>query len=117
MTYYELRDNQCCAYPCPIPEADESVDLVVVGMGSAGAFCALSAAQEGLSVLGLERGSCCGGMSVQGAVNGYYNGYPGGAFEEIDASVQEVLGTVYRPFLNHPDAKSCAWNRNCYQLG
>ncbi|MBC8542247.1 FAD-dependent oxidoreductase [Bianquea renquensis] len=117
MTYYELRDNQCCAYPCPIPEADESVDLVVVGMGSAGAFCALSAAQEGLSVLGLERGSCCGGMSVQGAVNGYYNGYPGGAFEEIDASVQEVLGTVYRPFLNHPDAKKLRMEQKLLSAG
>ncbi len=105
MRYHELFENAHRVTECVQPCFEREFDLIVVGLGSAGSFCALSAAQEGLRVLGVERGSCAGGMSVQGVINGYYNGYPGGAFEAIDAQTAGLVGTVYADFRNHPDAK------------
>ena len=104
MQYHELYEGTHRVTEAS-PRFAEEYDLLVAGLGSAGSFCALSAAREGLRVLGVERGCCAGGMSVQGVINGYYNGYPGGAFEVIDADVRKLCGEVYAPFANHPDAK------------
>lgn len=105
MFYYELINDECKISQCDTPKFEISYDLVVAGLGSAGSFLALTAAEEGFSVLGLERGTCCGGMSVQGAVNGYYNGYKGGRFEDIDKTTANKISAIYRNFYNHPDAK------------
>lgn len=105
MRYHELFENAHRVTEGAQPRFEREFDLIVAGLGSAGSFCALSAAQEGLRVLGVERGSCAGGMSVQGVINGYYNGYTGGAYEAIDAQTAGLVGTVYADFHNHPDAK------------
>lgn len=39
-------------------------DLIVVGGGTAGAFSAIAAAREGVSVAVVERGTCLGGLAV-----------------------------------------------------
>lgn len=105
MFYYEMINGVSHATFCEKPEFSDNFDLIVAGLGSAGSFLALTAAENGLKVLGIERGTCCGGMGVQGAVNGYYNGYKGGRFEEIDNSTAKYVSKTYRNFFNHPDAK------------
>lgn len=105
MKYFELRDSVSCSKACQLPAFDKNYDLVVIGLGTAGSLLAISAAREGLSVLGVERGACCGGMSVQGVVNGYYNGYAGGTYLQIDEETAQVNGRIYQKYYNHPDGK------------
>ncbi|MFD2611674.1 FAD-dependent oxidoreductase [Paenibacillus gansuensis] len=62
-------------------------DVIVVGLGTAGAIAAITAARKGLKVLGLERLTCMGGTGTVGGVVGYYYGNRGGIFEGIDAKV------------------------------
>lgn len=51
------------------PNVAGSYDIIVVGLGSAGAPCALAAAKSGLSVLGVERWDGMGGQATLGCVN------------------------------------------------
>lgn len=117
MRYYELIEGKSRSTEIGAVAFSQEFGLIVSGLGSAGTFCALAAAQEGLTVCGLERGSCCGGMSVQGVVNGYYNGYPGGLFEEVDSEANKAVGTVYRSFFNHPDAKKRVMEQKLISAG
>lgn len=55
MRYYELREGKSHQVVCDNLKFDIFYDLVVVGLGSAGSYLALSAAREGISVLGIER--------------------------------------------------------------
>ncbi|WP_186446168.1 FAD-dependent oxidoreductase [Paenibacillus cremeus] len=66
------------------PQFDEDVDIIVVGLGTAGAIAAIRAGQLGLQVLGLERMHGMGGAGTLGGVTGYYFGTRGGIYEEID---------------------------------
>ncbi len=63
---------------------DGEYDLVVVGLGTAGSAAAAAAREEGLTVLGLEDRSVCGGAATAGGVPGYYFGYKGGLYQKID---------------------------------
>ena len=74
----------------PLPGCCSSVteeghyDVIVVGLGTAGAMAAKAAQQEGLSVLGIEKLPVCGGTSTAGRVTGYYFGYHGGLYTTVD---------------------------------
>ena len=105
MRYYELREGKSYQAECGDVNFDIYYDLLVAGLGSAGSYLALSAAREGISVLGIERGTCCGGMSTQGGINGYYNGLPGGSFEGDDTSTAEISKKLYTVYYNHSDSK------------
>ena len=61
-----------------------SYDVIVVGLGSAGAVAAITALEEGLTVLGLENLSVGGGAATAGFVLGYYYGYKGGVYRSLD---------------------------------
>ncbi|MDF2959282.1 MAG: hypothetical protein K0S39_1017 [Paenibacillus sp.] len=73
----------------------QTYDVIVVGLGTAGAIAAITAASNGLRVLGLERLTAMGGTGTVGAVVGYYYGSKGGLFEEIDQEVQRLDGAGY----------------------
>ncbi|MFC3768033.1 FAD-dependent oxidoreductase [Paenibacillus sp. GCM10012303] len=77
--------------------APEAYDVIVVGLGTAGAIAAIAAARKGLRVLGIDRHTCMGGAGTAGGVLGYYFGKRGGLFEEIDAKVQQTEKSVYTP--------------------
>lgn len=117
MDYYELRDGVSRKEKCEDIAFDIQYDLLVAGLGSAGTYLAMSAAREGVSVLGIERGNCCGGMSVQGSVNGHYNGCPGGSYEKDDSDVADKVGRVYTPYYNHPDAKKLRLEKRLREYG
>jgi hypothetical protein len=59
-------------------------DLIVAGLGTAGSIAAITAAKNGLKVLGVERLPGMGGVYTYGMISGYYFGTKGGFYEEID---------------------------------
>ncbi len=65
-------------------------EVIVVGLGTAGALAALAAAREGARVLALERNSYPGGTQSGGGIRGYYGGRPPyGLTAEIEQQVGE----------------------------
>ncbi|MDF2922223.1 MAG: hypothetical protein K0R57_1137 [Paenibacillaceae bacterium] len=96
----------------------ESYDVIVAGLGTAGAIAAIAAARRGLKVLGIEKMNGMGGTGTAGAVNGYYFGSPGGFFEELDEVIEEYHGKVYTKFSGfNPDAKKYALERAALEHG
>lgn len=82
----------------PAERADrEAYDVIVVGLGTAGAVSVIAAARKGLRVLGIDRHTCMGGAGTAGGVIGYYFGTRGGLCEEIDVQAQAVEKSVYTP--------------------
>lgn len=65
-------------------------DLIVAGLGTAGAIAAISAARRGLKVLGIEQLCCMGGTGTAGAIPTQYLGNTGGLYEEIDRLAGEM---------------------------
>ena len=78
------------------PVFDESYDLVVVGLGTAGAISLIAAGREGLRVLGVEQLYGMGGTGTSGAICYYYFGAEGGLYKEMDEKEQELRkGTLF----------------------
>jgi len=92
----------------------KAFDVVVVGGGMAGVISALAAAEQGASVMLIEKGSCLGGVATEGMlgeINGaYLNGVV--AIPEIgrrilDRLIKQGFG-VFRqsvPMTSNPDIK------------
>jgi len=88
------------------PVFNAQYDVIVAGLGTAGSIALLTAARLGLQAMGIDRMHCMGGMGTAGSVNGYYFGTKGGVYEEVDAQVAELIGTVYtRSSAYNVDAK------------
>ena len=77
----------------PVLEAGD-YDVIVVGLGTAGAVAAVTAGGEGLRVLGLENLSVLGGSATAGGVLGYYYGFKGGLYRQIDEEANALPGFV-----------------------
>lgn len=69
---------------------DEDFDIIVAGVGTAGAVAAVAAAQSGLRVLGVERMTAPGGMGVVGGVWVYYHGILAGIANELNRRALEI---------------------------
>ncbi len=104
MICYELVDNACVKEEISAPVFEESYDVIVAGLGSAGTFLALSAAEE-CKVLAIEKSNSVGGTCTNGFVCSYYHGLPGGLFEKIDEEAAR-RSDVYRRGINNPYAKA-----------
>jgi hypothetical protein len=103
MKLYQKENGSSISYDVTVT-FEKNVEIIVVGLGCSGSFSAISAAQEGASVLGIERTNGVGGMSTLGSVTDYYYGFAGGMFEQVDAeSVADR--DVFAKFGYHPDAK------------
>ncbi|MFC4777018.1 FAD-dependent oxidoreductase [Paenibacillus sp. GCM10023252] len=74
-----------------MPSANQ-YDVIVAGLGTAGAIAAIMAARKGMRVLGIDRMHGLGGTGTLGGVLGYYFGQRGGLFEEVDDEVKRMLG-------------------------
>lgn len=77
------------------PVFEESYDLVVIGLGTAGAISLITAAKEGVSVLGIEQLYGMGGTGTIGSICGYYAGAQGGYYEDIDKKANELDETFF----------------------
>ena len=104
MIYYELVDNTCIMKEISAPVFDESFDVIVAGLGSAGTFLALSASEK-CKVLAIEKSSSVGGTFSNGFVCAYYEGLSGGFYEKIDEEAAKK-SDIYRRGVNNPYAKS-----------
>lgn len=70
-------------------------DVIVVGLGTAGAFAMLGAVKNNLDTLGIELGTSLGGIGTRGGVWDYYYGARGGLFEKIDKKCFEAESRGY----------------------
>ncbi len=84
-------DGVCLALPEGKPSTviprtvnDGQYDVIVVGLGTAGAIAAMTAREEGLRVLGLEVRYAGGGASTLGSVLLYYYGHHSGRYCNLD---------------------------------
>lgn len=83
MRLLSLRNNRSAALeatPCFARECE----LLVAGLGTAGTELAILTAQQGLNVIGVEKGVAPCGQGGPGGVWDYYFGTPGGAWEARD---------------------------------
>lgn len=71
------------------PRFSAEADIIVCGLGTAGSLVALFAAENGLSVLGVEAFTSVGGMHAAGGVQHHYFGFPGGRYETMELAVEE----------------------------
>lgn len=75
-----------------------SYDVIVAGLGTAGAIAAITAARKGLKVLGVEKMTYMGGTGTGGFIFGYCLGQTGGICDEIDRQIQkEAKNFNYMP--------------------
>ncbi|GEM_PF-538470 len=65
-------------------------DVAVVGVGTAGAVAALTAAKEGMKVLAIESYEILGGAGTLGGITGYYFGFRGGIYTPIDEEAAKM---------------------------
>jgi len=88
MTYLsEIVEGRQIARVVTAPAFTEKYDVIVCGLGTAGAIAAQLSAEHGLSVLGIEAFTCVGGTHTAGGVPGHYFGCPGGRYEALDREV------------------------------
>ncbi len=73
---------------------NKTYDVVVVGLGTAGAIALMQCAELGLSALGIERLNQMGGTETAGGISSYYFGSTGGVYEKVNACT-EALRSKY----------------------
>jgi hypothetical protein len=93
------------------PEFAAEADVIVLGLGTAGAVAAIVAGRAGCSVIGLEQQTSMGGVGTAGGINGYYMGTAGGIQREIDRATKELGEQYAKTGGFHPDAKKLVLER------
>lgn len=91
MELYKLREGTLTVECLPEPAWNGSYDIIVVGMGTAGAQCAYTASSRySMRVLGIEESTELGGMATSGEITEYYCGNKGGLYQEVDRAAQKL---------------------------
>jgi hypothetical protein len=95
----------------PISTGRLAADIVVAGLGTAGAVAAIAAGRSSRRILAFETQSFPGGVAVGAGIHAYYYGCPGGLQQEIDQRVGAIMPLFARrdnwPNGFHPHAKRC----------
>ncbi|MBD2846604.1 FAD-dependent oxidoreductase [Paenibacillus sp. IB182496] len=102
MKHRKMVDGALVETAAEAVQFEERVDVLVAGVGSAGAIAVIAASAQGASVLGVDRLPGIGGMGTMGYVHGYYYGLPGGLHVDIDEEAQQ-MGREH--FLSRVEAK------------
>lgn len=87
----EVRDGQVVRREAGAVSFDKSYDVIISGVGTAGAQAIIMTAENGQSVLGIEAFNCVGGTATVGGIAGHYFDTPGGRYMAIDEAAE-----VYR---------------------
>lgn len=85
----ELKDGKIVKTVVDNIEFVKEYDVIISGLGTAGSMAAAMAAENGLTVLGIEYFNCVGGTTTIGGIQSHYFGCPGGRYESIDKKVAE----------------------------
>lgn len=96
---------------------DRVYDVVVVGLGTAGAISAIAAGQLGLDVLGIEQQNSMGGTGTNGHVVNYYFGSKGGLFEQLDEQAKQIEREDYMMYGVNVEAKKLALEQAALKAG
>lgn len=102
MIYRRLVNNKVEETILDSVAFEKQYDVIVVGVGTAGAYAVISAASRGVSVLGIDRLSGAGGMGTEGYVSGYYYGAAGGLYTKMDEAAGNLAQEM---FLNNVEPK------------
>lgn len=81
------QDLSSCELPAAPALRHELRDVVVAGYGTGGAFAALAAAGEGLSVAVVDPAPVPGGIGSAGRIHSYYHGLKGGMQDQLDEGI------------------------------
>lgn len=93
-------------------------DVIVAGLGTAGAIAAIAAARQGLKVLAVERLHGMGGIGTAGAVWSYYFGSRGGLFESLDEQALTLSARCFTPSQGvNGEAKMVVMEKEAIRLG
>jgi len=111
----QIRNNKVEMIPM-MPSFTEKYDLIVAGLGTAGAISLIAAAREGISVLGVEQMYCMGGTGTIGNILGYYFGAEGGLYTEFDEKAKALQDTVFWR-KNRRDTKAFVYEREALASG
>ncbi|NLB45626.1 MAG: FAD-dependent oxidoreductase, partial [Clostridiaceae bacterium] len=90
-----LENNRLVEAPADESVFTEHMPLIVVGVGTAGAYAVLAAARLDIAVLGIDLNSGAGGMGTYGYVSGYYYGAAGGLHLEIDQQAEQLRDALF----------------------
>lgn len=86
-----LYDGQVRREEVTAAAFDRTVDILVAGLGCAGSIAAITAAEAGAAVLGVEELPGMGGLGVYGGVWHYFYGSSGGRFESSNAESARMM--------------------------
>ena len=118
LTAASEQDLAAVALPDVLAQLHEPVDVVVAGYGTGGAFAALAAAEQGVSVAALDPAPLPGGIGTAGKIHSYYHGVPGGLQDRLDelcAGAGAALAAGVRGY--HPVGKASVLNRSLHDAG
>ena len=94
MLYCRIVNGKCEKSECR-PEFELSCELLVAGLGTAGAMAAIAGAGSGLDTIGVEVLGAAGGLGTVGGIWDYSWGNPGGIFEKIDLRAQKLCDSFF----------------------
>ena len=90
-----------------VPSFEREFDVVVAGLGTAGAVAAIAAAETGVKTCAIEKLNFPGGSATSGGIASYYYGLPGGRFEKTDSAAQQLRAQAFiEGGCFHPDTMS-----------
>ena len=102
----EKIDNHTVITPSDSISFCGEYDIAVIGLGTAGAISAVTAAKYSKTVIGIERFTASGGTMTMGGVGGYYFGGEGGLYEEIDLMTKKApLDTLKCNYIHSDNRK------------
>ena len=85
---------------------DFETDLLVAGLGTAGAVCFYNAVKAGIKCIGIEKQSILGGTATAACVQDYYYGQLTGSLEKINKTVDFLTSKAFVPSYSHPSEYS-----------
>lgn len=81
---------------------DYETDLLVAGLGTAGANCLYTAIKNGINCIGVEKQSIIGGTGTAGCVQDYYYGQIAGIVTEINKQADNSCESTFCKSYAHP---------------
>lgn len=81
---------------------DFETDLLVAGLGTAGAVCYYTAVKQGLNCLGVEKQSILGGTGTAACVQDYYYGQLSGILGDVNKSADTLTDELFSKPKIHP---------------